>query len=236
MGKPQQVVIFALEIIHRVHLADDPSDAGQYPEAEALFRQTLEAQRRLFGANDESTLISVASLSMCLSKEGKMDEAKQLLSALPPVETNPARYHLARAAAVAGLPELAEQLVKEEIRQKPAQLDVALNCAEFATIQPFLAGLSTQGQRPPQSQASSLTGIRSRPITPALARFSWSTLVLTFVSGNAAELTPGPTPKDRPYPKSRRQSHQRAFPKGLHGVFWLPWMVWIAMSQLRVLV
>jgi len=27
MGEPQQVVIFALEIIHRVHLADDPSDA-----------------------------------------------------------------------------------------------------------------------------------------------------------------------------------------------------------------
>ena len=27
MGEPQQVVIFALEIIHRVHLADGPSDA-----------------------------------------------------------------------------------------------------------------------------------------------------------------------------------------------------------------
>ena len=27
MGEPQQVVIFALEIIHHVHLADGPSDA-----------------------------------------------------------------------------------------------------------------------------------------------------------------------------------------------------------------
>ena len=53
---------------------------GKYAEAEALFSQTLEMQRRVLGPEHPNTLISMGNLAMDYSAQGKYTQAEALFS------------------------------------------------------------------------------------------------------------------------------------------------------------
>jgi tetratricopeptide (TPR) repeat protein len=52
---------------------------GQYKEAEKVYRETLDADRRVFGPENPSTLLVLHSLAVVLTNEGQYDEAESLL-------------------------------------------------------------------------------------------------------------------------------------------------------------
>jgi tetratricopeptide (TPR) repeat protein len=54
------------------------SEQGQYIEAEALHRQTLELYKRVLGEQHPSTLISINNLASVLRAQGKHEEADRV--------------------------------------------------------------------------------------------------------------------------------------------------------------
>lgn len=54
------------------------SEQGQYSEAEALHRQTLELYKRVLGEQHPSTLISINNLASVLRAQGKHEEADRV--------------------------------------------------------------------------------------------------------------------------------------------------------------
>jgi tetratricopeptide (TPR) repeat protein len=54
------------------------SEQGQYSEAEALHRQTLELYKRILGEQHPSTLISINNLASVLKAQGKHEKANRV--------------------------------------------------------------------------------------------------------------------------------------------------------------
>jgi len=86
-------------------LADALTNGGHYEEAEKLERESLDVERRVFGAEDLRTLSSMSSLADTLRREGRFDEAERLQGNALDIERrilgpeNPdVLYHLERKA------------------------------------------------------------------------------------------------------------------------------------------
>jgi tetratricopeptide (TPR) repeat protein len=61
------------------YLADTLADQGRYAEAEKLFRETLDIQRRLLGPEHPDTATSAYNVACMLARRGNRDEALSLL-------------------------------------------------------------------------------------------------------------------------------------------------------------
>jgi len=93
-------------------LANVLRDEGQYPEAEQLYRQTIDAKRQALGPEHPSTLLAVNDLGNLLKKEKRFPESEKLyrqalegrmhvLGAGHP-DTASSAYALARVLALEG--------------------------------------------------------------------------------------------------------------------------------------
>ena len=117
--------------------------------AEAALRRALEAQTRVFGANDVVTNQIVADLAVAVGNQGRYDEAEALLRrAGPVIETSPRKADRARLAGY-----------QASIYAGHGNYDAALANARAAVLQwrdlaDAAAGRTTGGQVPDPSVAA----------------------------------------------------------------------------------